>query len=64
MCSHSTTINANDNAQAAKALEATYKIQIAAVEILATETAAAEVLSRQFADDLVEADDIEIPESL
>lgn len=55
---------ANDNAPAAKELEATYKTQIAALEVLAAETAAAEALSRSFADDLVAADDIEIPDSL
>jgi len=55
---------ANDNANAAKELEATYKNQIAALEVLAAETAASEALSRSFADDLATADDIEIPDAL
>lgn len=55
---------ANDNAQAAKELEATYQTQIAALEVLAAETAASEALSRQFTDDLAGADDIEIPDAL
>lgn len=55
---------ANDNAAATKELEATYKTQIAALEVLATETAAAEALSRAFTDDLAGADDIAIPDSL
>lgn len=55
---------ANNNAQAAKEIEATYKTQIAALEILATETAVAEALSRAFADELATADDIEIPDNL
>jgi hypothetical protein len=55
---------ANNNAAATKALEATYKVQIAALEILAAETAAAEALSRSFADDLATAEDIEIPDAL
>lgn len=54
---------ANDNAAAAKEIEASYKTQIAALEILATETSAAETLSRQFTDDLAGADDIEIPDA-
>ncbi|KQQ61121.1 hypothetical protein ASF69_01480 [Rhizobium sp. Leaf311] len=55
---------ANNNAAAAKEVEAAYKVQIASLEILATETAAAEALSRAFAEDIATADDIEIPESL
>lgn len=55
---------ANDNAQAAKELEVTYKTQIAALEVLAAETAASEALSRLFADDLATAYDIEIPDAL
>lgn len=55
---------ANDNALAAKELEATYKTQIAALEVMATETAAAEALSRSFTDDLAGADDVEIPDAL
>ncbi|MBY5684811.1 hypothetical protein HFO32_22065 [Rhizobium leguminosarum] len=55
---------ANDNAQAAKELEATYKTQIAALEVLATETAVNEALSRAFTDDIATADDIEIPDAL
>ena len=56
--------SANDNAARAREIEATYKVQIASLEILAAETAAAEALSRQFTDDLATADDIEIPDSL
>ncbi len=55
---------ANDNADAAKELEATYKVQIAALEVMATETAAAEALSRAFTDDLAGAEDIAIPDAL
>lgn len=55
---------ANNNAQAAKEIEATYKTQIAALEVLTAETAVAEALSRAFTDDLTGAEDIEIPDSL
>jgi hypothetical protein len=55
---------ANANAKAAKELEATYKTQIASLEILAAETAISEALSKTFADDLATADDIKIPDAL
>lgn len=55
---------ANDNAQAAKDIEDTYKTQIAALEVLAAETAASEAISRSFVSDLAGADDIEIPDAL
>lgn len=55
---------ANDNAAAAKEVEATYKNQIAALEVMAAETAATEALSRAFADDLATAEDIKVPDSL
>ncbi len=55
---------ANENAAKALEIEAAYKVQIASLEILAAETAAAEALSRAFSDELATADDIEVPESL
>lgn len=55
---------ADNNAARALEIEAAYKVQIAALEVLAAETAAAEALSRAFAEDLAGADDIEIPDSL
>ncbi|WP_276117957.1 hypothetical protein [Pararhizobium qamdonense] len=38
---------ANNNAAAAKEIEAAYKIQIGALEVFVVETAASEALSRQ-----------------
>lgn len=55
---------ADNNAARALEIEAAYKVQIASLEILAAETAAAEALSRSFAEDLATADDIEIPDAL
>ncbi|RVL87689.1 hypothetical protein CN140_01790 [Sinorhizobium meliloti] len=55
---------ADNNAARAREIEATYKTQIAALEVLATETAVNEALSRAFTDDIATADDIEIPDTL
>lgn len=55
---------AADNAEKIKEVEAAYKVQIAALEILASETAINEALSRQFNEDVSAADDVDIPPSL
>lgn len=55
---------ADANAAKAREIEAAYKVQIASLEILAAETAAAEALSRAFTDDLAGAEDIAISDAL